>query len=353
MYRGTILSGSGDVPRGFDTYDPLPAISGLAPGDLVVYLEALQIQPISAIKWNWKGGWKVGPRTLNDSMWFWLESGKGSGWVDDPNRTFLLQAGDLLIIPQGAPHALQFDRDSTTQLIAVHFHADVFGAVNVLRLLGIPMHIQRESTFGVASQQLCREFAVKQDGWQMAMRWIIQSMILHVVRTHAKRCQAVFHMVSQKELPRLLPAFAFIEKNLADRSLNLKAISRTAYLSEVQFRKVFKDATGLSPAKFIQRRRVERSCALLRTTQQSINQIAFACGFIDTSYFYRVFRRWMSISPHAYRHSAQLWNAETEFNATAFSLTEDLEMRLPSQRIVNGKPTLRPAGTVNGEAIPF
>jgi len=307
MQKIVIPSGSGDIPRGFETYESVPGVSGLASGDLDLYLEALQIQPISAIEWKWNRGWKVGPRTLNDSMWFWFESGKGSGWVDDPNRRFRLHAGDLVMIPQGAPHSLEADKDSTMHLMAVHFHAQVFSALNVLRLLGIPPHIHRESVFGEASRQLCREFAVKQDGWQMAMRWIIQSMLLHVVRRHGRRCKAVYHMVSQKELPRLLPAFEFIDKNLPDRSLNVNAVSQTAFLSEVQFRKVFKDATGLSPARFIQRRRIERSCVLLRTTQCSIEQIAYDCGFTDTPYFYRVFRRWMSVSPHSYRHSARPW----------------------------------------------
>lgn len=305
MQKTSIVHGSGDTPRDFDTYEPIPTVSGLAPGDLDLYLEALQIQPISAIEWSWKGGWKVGPRTWHDSMWFWFESGKGSGWVDDPSHTFRLQAGDLIMIPQGTPHALRADRDSTMRLISVHFHAQVFGALNILRLLGIPSHIQQERVFGEASQQLCREFAVKQDGWQMSMRWIIQSMILHVVRTYAGRCKAVYPFVSQKELPRLLPAFEFIDKNLADRALSVKSLSRTVFLSDVQFRKVFKDATGLSPARFIQRRRVERSCVLLRTTQCSIEQIAFDCGFIDSPYFYRVFRAWMSASPYSYRHAAR------------------------------------------------
>jgi AraC-like DNA-binding protein len=305
MQKVVIPSGFGDTPRGFDTFEPLPSIPGLSSADLDLYLEALQVQPISAIEWKWDGGWKVGPRALNDSMWFWFESGRGSGWVGDPHRSFRLQAGDLVMIPQGARHTLQADRDSTMKLVAVHFHAQVFGALNVLRLLGLPSYISRESAFGSASRQLCREFAVKQGGWQMAMRWIIQSMLLHIVRAHARRCKVVYHMLSQKDLPRLLPAFEFIDHNLSNRSLNVNAVSETAFLSEVQFRKVFKDATGLSPAKFIQRRRVERSCVLLRTTQSSIEQIAYDCGFTDTPYFYRVFRRWMSASPHSYRHSGR------------------------------------------------
>lgn len=301
MQKALIHHGAGDSPRGFETYEPIPAVSGLAPGDLDMYLEAIQIQPISAIEWTWKGGWKVGPRTWHDSMWFWFAEGKGAGWVDDPAHSFRLQAGDLVLIPQGTAHSLRSDHDSSMRLYSVHFHAQVFGALNILRLLGIPLHIRYEEVFGQASERLCHEFAVKQDGWQMSMRWTLQSLILHLVRSYATRCNAVYSSGSQKELPRLLPVFEMIDKHIGDRALSVTSLAEAVFLSEVQFRKIFKDATGLSPAKFIQRRRVERSCVQLRTTQHSIEQIAFECGFLDTPYFYRVFRSWMGTSPYAYR----------------------------------------------------
>jgi len=74
----------------------------------------------------------------------------------------------------------------------------------------------------------------------------------------------------------------------------------------VQFRKLFKRVTGLNPVRFIQRRRVERACVMLRTTTLSIEQIAEACGFSDPPFFFRIFRLWTGTSPNQYRSAERI-----------------------------------------------
>jgi len=44
-------------------------------------------------------------------------------------------------------------------------------------------------------------------------------------------------------------------------------------------RKLFRRVTGMSPARFVQRRRLERACALLRLSDMKIEEVAERCGF--------------------------------------------------------------------------
>jgi AraC-like DNA-binding protein len=294
---------STDIVRKEASFPLYPAITGISPDDLQIWLEALQVQPISAMEWQWTPGWGVGRRVINDSMWFWFERGRGWGWVGDRNHPFRLQGGDLVLIPQGVEHAFHTDADSSMHLVAVHFHAQVFGAINLLRLLGMPAHFSGEGIFKEISNNLAREFAVKTGGWMSSMRWQILMLLMHIIRAHGDRCKLVYSGVSNLNLPRLLPAFGLIETELDKRDLGVDEIAQTVFLSEVHFRKVFKEVTGLSPGRFLQRRRIEKSCVLLRTTQESIDAIAYSCGFADTPYFYRVFRKWMGTSPSIYRNA--------------------------------------------------
>jgi AraC family transcriptional regulator len=74
-------------------------------------------------------------------------------------------------------------------------------------------------------------------------------------------------------------------------------------LSEAHFARAFKQSTGQSPHKFVTDRRLERGKRLLADTQDSIAQIALACGFSDQAHFARSFAQLYGQSPSTLRKS--------------------------------------------------
>jgi AraC-like DNA-binding protein len=87
------------------------------------------------------------------------------------------------------------------------------------------------------------------------------------------------------------PQFA-VEALAGEFSVHRSLLSRT-------FRKSF----GLSPKQFLQSLRIHRAMSLLRTTPQSVRQIARQVGFEDASYFARAFRQHTGNSPEQFRLS--------------------------------------------------
>jgi transcriptional regulator GlxA family with amidase domain len=63
----------------------------------------------------------------------------------------------------------------------------------------------------------------------------------------------------------------------------------------------FRDQIGQSPQQFIARSRLQKACILLDQTNQSIDQIAEACGFCDRYHFSKVFKTHFHCGPAAYR----------------------------------------------------
>lgn len=75
-----------------------------------------------------------------------------------------------------------------------------------------------------------------------------------------------------------------------------------AYLS-----RLFKARTGLSPATFLVKFRVDRARRLLRERPElTVEQVASSAGFPDALYFSKQFRRWYGQSPTEYRASVAL-----------------------------------------------
>lgn len=92
----------------------------------------------------------------------------------------------------------------------------------------------------------------------------------------------------------------YIESNL-DAPLRLASLAEIAGLSPYRFAHNFRSAIGLPPLQYVLRARVARAERMLRETNLSIQEIAYAVGCQSRSYFNSLFRRATGSSPTAYR----------------------------------------------------
>ena len=88
-----------------------------------------------------------------------------------------------------------------------------------------------------------------------------------------------------------------------DEPLTLDEIAASGNISRSQCSKLFKQYSGMSPITFLNHHRLEVSRDMLRSTDESIANIALACGFSDQSYFNRLFLREYACTPLEYRKS--------------------------------------------------
>jgi AraC-like DNA-binding protein len=98
----------------------------------------------------------------------------------------------------------------------------------------------------------------------------------------------------------LLAVLHYIDKHL-DQPLNNARLAEIALASESRFIRRFREATGRTPGRYVQDRRLRRASELLVSTDQSIDQIAELCGFANRYYFTRVFAQRMGCPPARYR----------------------------------------------------
>jgi AraC family transcriptional regulator len=92
----------------------------------------------------------------------------------------------------------------------------------------------------------------------------------------------------------------FIEAHL-DSPMKAKDIAAEVHLSLSQFFRSFKLTVGLTPSQYIARRRIEAAQRLMLLTQDSLSDIAIQCGLCDHSHLCNVFRRFVGLSPTAWR----------------------------------------------------
>jgi transcriptional regulator GlxA family with amidase domain len=93
---------------------------------------------------------------------------------------------------------------------------------------------------------------------------------------------------------------AWIETHLAD-DLSLTALAREAGMSERSFSRHYAEATGLTPARSVERLRVEAARRLLSETRWPVKRISQLCGFGSEETMRRCFLRVLSVTPQDYR----------------------------------------------------
>ena len=94
-----------------------------------------------------------------------------------------------------------------------------------------------------------------------------------------------------------------------DPKSNLRFVARELGLSWERFRKLFRQASGISPGAYRLRRRLERAQAELLADKRSINEIASDLGYANPFTFSRLFHRHVGCTPTAWRaggHTATL-----------------------------------------------
>jgi transcriptional regulator GlxA family with amidase domain len=87
--------------------------------------------------------------------------------------------------------------------------------------------------------------------------------------------------------------------------LDIPKLAKIACVSQSHFIRTFRGTFGETPHRYLQRRRVERSMFLLRTTDRSVTDICFDVGFTSLGSFSRIFHAIVGRSPVAYRRGAK------------------------------------------------
>jgi transcriptional regulator GlxA family with amidase domain len=94
---------------------------------------------------------------------------------------------------------------------------------------------------------------------------------------------------------------AWIRSNLA-ADLSVEALAEVAHMSQRNFARVYLRDTGESPARAVEKLRVEAAASLLESEDESIQVIARRTGFGDDERMRRAFVRTYGISPQDYRN---------------------------------------------------
>jgi AraC-like DNA-binding protein len=108
---------------------------------------------------------------------------------------------------------------------------------------------------------------------------------------------AYFWKLAESDAP---PVSEIMEVNFRF-NLSLEEFARLCHRSLSSFKRDFRAHYQESPGKWLVRKRVEYSAALLSNSKMNVTEVAYESGFEDVSHFSRVFKAQFKVPPIAYR----------------------------------------------------
>lgn len=146
---------------------------------------------------------------------------------------------------------------------------------------------------------MARESALRQMGYRAALKGYMEVLLTRIFR----RMQAVEEPGFLRHIPRLPPEILrYIEANYAE-PLTLTELARKSFYTPSYFSTVFREACGRTLTEYIHEKRMQEAVRLLKTTDESVEEIALRVGCRDRKRFYQAFREYTGATPGQLRRS--------------------------------------------------
>ena len=210
----------------------------------------------------------------------------GKSIFESKSQSITAEPGSVLYIPAGKG----FSRESTDEdLIILHLEYPESSSTEI-ELFKPTEQIKLYADFHMLSE----EWNGKRMGFEHRT-----AAILHGILADIKCCPTA--PASDYRVSLIRPGLDLIESSYDDPGLSVSSLAKICSISEEYFRRLYKEANGISPYKAIIDRRIEKACRLLQAGYFSVEEVSERSGFGNTKHFSTVFRKAMGMSPIEYK----------------------------------------------------
>lgn len=241
----------------------------------------------------------------------------GTGLYRIKDREYDIRPGDVFILPNTDPHGLLLGKNESVNNVVIHFDSSFIwnSLANDLDYNFLLVFFESGRNFShrldrdnpatprifALMQEILGEFQEQRDCYELMVKIKLQTIFAEIIRNYdyIDREQAR-HPLPREDVAQLNKVMQYIDTHL-DNDIRLAQLAAIAHISPAYFSTLFKRYNGLSPVEFIVHKRVQRAIELIRTTSMNMTDVAMACGFNNSTNFYKAFRKVTGRTPVSYR----------------------------------------------------
>jgi AraC-like DNA-binding protein len=239
-------------------------------------------------------------RIIDSHELIFVIQGKLDMWEGE--QEFHLTPGRTLHLWPGRKHGSSKPMPPDLKFYWIHFEiedinseADLRDSETLIPVIAIPQTAQ--PAHPEALERLFRIFLNEQETGKLrplSANLLTMLMLVEVERQSRRR-------VDNDDLNAVATwAHTYIRMNF-DRPITAGKVAMALGYNADYLGRIYRQTYGCTLTDAIHRRRVNKACEGLLNSNLPINLIASRCGFNDSDYFRRIFKRYMQITPSEYR----------------------------------------------------
>lgn len=245
---------------------------------------------------------------------------EGNSLITCEDNQITAAKGDIIFINKNILHFLTSDDNKTTQTYSLIVHPSFIFGLSQLELEKKYLdpivynnsfkylHIKPEDDKYDAYSSCLRELIDLQRKQPLCYELMSKSLFLKLWSyiyenlVHMKKLTNETYTSSNDEL-RVKQAIIFIQ-NHYNETITLDDIASSILVSKSECCRCFKRVMNITPFEFLMKHRIMQSVKRMsEMPHESISQIASEAGFNNTSYYNKLFKKYMDCTPTQYRKS--------------------------------------------------
>lgn len=211
---------------------------------------------------------------------------KGSNIYTVGTQQFIMQPGDVLVVPPGILHGAVSEEGFT----------DMFIRARNLHLTGVMHRKDQEGDVRTLMNMLHRVTMQREYRHEAIAEKLLEAVCEYLARYAGQKYRYEF-VITLKNL---------LYYNLGNPDFQIADAVRELGYTTDYVRKCFVKELGKTPLEYLTMLRLQQAGKLLaQETYLSIEEVAGNCGFRDSFYFSRLFKKQFGQSPREYRQNRQ------------------------------------------------
>jgi len=234
------------------------------------------------------------------------------------NQVISLRKEEIIIINPAVPHAVTHPGKDTRYLLLQFKLSDIFDTAGVSDFKYLSAFILgKNRDFSVMNEEnapcagdfkqallsIVQEYSKKKTAYEIVVKSLLYRMMGILFRSHIITPTDIGSFDNIRELEKIHEALRYIEKNY-HKPVNLAELCEISNYEYHYFCRLFRQSTGKTFVQYLNFIRIHAAQRLILTTGHSITDIAAQTGYVNFSYFNRVFKAQFGQPPSLYRKNA-------------------------------------------------
>lgn len=228
---------------------------------------------------------------------YFMKEGGCRYFIDD--RSFDVEAGDLIFIPKGIIHRTNYTSASHSRLL-INF-TDEYIPEDVLGELDESRYLYRSREIARNVEEVFKKIEYEYnntDKFTPSLLRCYTAGIFYLILRHPGTLEEA---TTGNEL--IDSVVKYIKQNYMS-DIKLSAVAKMKSVSAEHLSRTFKSCTGFGFNEYVTLLRLRKAEEMIRNdTDKTISEIAFECGFNDGNYFSYKFKKIYGVSPIKLRNS--------------------------------------------------